>query len=73
MARRRTVRVLGPGIRLALLLVAAVLAVRYLIGTITAESSGPAVVFAVLVLATVVALLWRATLSMRKAVRRLRA
>jgi hypothetical protein len=72
MARHRAVRVIGPAIRLVVLLVAAVLAVRYLVATLTAEQAGPAVVFALLVVATVVALIWRAVLSMRKAVRRIR-
>jgi hypothetical protein len=72
MARRRAVRVIGPAIRLVVLLVAAVLAVRYLVATLAADQAGPAVVFAVLVVATVVALIWRAVLSMRKAVRRIR-
>jgi hypothetical protein len=72
MARKRVTRILGPGVRFALLLLFGAWALRFLFGTLSAEGAGPATVFAVLVLAGAAALLWRATLDMRRAVRRLR-
>jgi hypothetical protein len=73
MSRSRVRRIVGPGIRFAVVLVAGILALRFLFGTVTAEGMGPATVFALLVLAMVAALVWRASLDMRKALRRLRA
>jgi hypothetical protein len=73
MARSRVRRIVGPGIRFLVVLLALLLATRFLFGTVTARGMGPETVFALLVLATAAALLWRASLNMRKALRRLRA
>jgi hypothetical protein len=73
MARARAVRIVGPGVRVALPTLLALWAVYFLFGTIMAEGAGPATVFGLLVLAAAMALLWRATLDLRKALRRLRS
>jgi hypothetical protein len=73
MARVRIRRVVAPAVWFAVVLVVGLWAVRFLFGTVAAQGMGPAAVFGLLVLATAVALLWRATLNMRRAVRRLRA
>lgn len=72
MTRRRLMRIVGPGLRVALLAAAGLWALSFLVGTISTRGAGPAAVFGVLVLAMALALLWRATLDMRKALRRLR-
>lgn len=72
MARRRIVRFVGPGVRFAVVLLAGLLAARFFFDTVVSRGMGPATVFALLVLTAVVALLWRATLDVRRALRRLR-
>jgi hypothetical protein len=73
MARTRVRRIAGPAARFALVVLAAFWAARFLFGTIASDGLGPPAVFALLIAAMAAALLWRATLDVRRAVRRLRA
>jgi hypothetical protein len=72
MARSRVRRAIGPGLRFLVVFLAALLAVRFVFGTIASDGVGPAFVFALFVLSVAAALLWRATLDVRRVMRRLR-
>jgi hypothetical protein len=70
--RRRAVRIVGPVVRLLLVLLAVAFAARFLYRAILTEGFSPAMIFGLLVLAATLALLWRAVLHVRKSLRRLR-
>jgi hypothetical protein len=72
MARFRLRRLIGPTIRFVLVVVAGVLAARFLFTTLLSEGLSPAAVFGFLVFAATVALSWRAVLHLRKSIRRAR-
>jgi hypothetical protein len=72
MARPRLMRFVGPGVRFAVVLLAGLLAARFFFSTVMQRGFDPAAVFALLVLTAAAALLWRAALDVRKALRRLR-
>lgn len=72
MLRSRSVRAIGQGVLLALFLAFSYAAVRFLLDTLGSRGWGPGALFALLLVAGALSLVWRATLDFRKAVRRLR-
>lgn len=69
---RRSVRLTGHLLLLALFALAAVAALRFFWGALETEGWSPRTFFALLVLTGAVALVWRETLSTTKVARRLR-
>ena len=70
MARSRAARLVGPCVRLALFAIATIAAVRFLYGTVASRGWGPGALFGLLLIAGGIALVWRATLDLRKALGR---
>ena len=69
---RRSVRLTGHLLLLALLALAAIAAVRFFWGSLDAEGWSPRTLFALLVLTGALALVWREALSAAKLARKLR-
>ena len=72
MLRPRLLRAIGHGVRLALFILFGVWAARFLLGTVTIQGWTPGAFFGVLLLTGAVLLVWRATIDLRTAVKRLR-
>ena len=65
--RSRKMRLVGHSIRLALFLLAGVMAVRYFLDALETGGWTPRAMFAFLLVTGAVSLIWRATLDLRKA------
>lgn len=72
MIRKRTLRVVGHGIRLALFLLATVATVRFFLRTLETRGWSPGAFFGLLLVTGAVSLVWRGTLDLRKAIHRYR-
>lgn len=73
MAHSRNVRLVVSILKLALFLVAAGAAARFLLGTLQTRGFSPAALFGLLLLTGALALVWRAGLDLRKAIHRYRS
>lgn len=73
MARKRSIRVVGHAVRLALFVLAVVYAGRFLVGTLDSRGWSPAAFFGLLLVAGALSLVWRGTLDLRKALHRMRS
>jgi hypothetical protein len=71
MFHKRHRRVAGHIALLALFVIAGVAALRFFFGTVGTIGWSPAAVFALLLVAGVIALVWRSVIDLRRAVRRL--
>lgn len=69
---RRSVRLSGHLLLFALLVLAAIAAVRFFWGALEVEGWTPRTFFALLLLTGAIALVWREALTVRKAAKRLR-
>lgn len=72
MPKRRHLRLIGTAVRLALFAFVGIMAVRYFVGIVARQGWGPAAFFGLLLSTGALALVWHASVDLRKAVRRLR-
>lgn len=71
-SRTRLLRTGGHALRLVVFVLAGILAVRFVIDTVTFRGWSPGAFFGLLLVTGAIALVWRATIDLRKSVRRLR-
>ncbi len=72
MPRRRVIRVVTRSILLALFIVLAMFAARYLVATVSEQGWRPAAVFGLLLLIGAIGIVWRSALDLRAAIRKMR-
>ena len=73
MSRSRSIRLVGHGVRLALFILAGVAAGRFFLDTLGSRGWGPGTFFGLLLVTGTLSLIWRASLDLRKLLRRKRA